>query len=255
MLAFWPEVIRSLFDALNPGVIVEVGSEHGKTLERVLGWAHDHDAIVHSVDPAPRYDVEAWKAKHLQLRVHELPSLVALSAIGAMDAVLIDGDHNYFTVHAELELIETRHRQLDAPLPIILLHDVGWPYGRRDLYYDPKRIPAEHRHPFAQGGVHPTEKGLVPHGINGHLWHARDEGGAKNGVLTAVEDYLKTTSESYLFAKVPAVYGLGILLPETRAQLAPEAHRLVDTWATVEVERFIERLEMARIAMMTGARG
>lgn len=255
MLAFWPEVIRSLFEALKPGVVVEVGSEHGKTLERVLGWAAEHDALVHSIDPAPRFDVDVWSADHPQLRVHQLPSLVALSAIGAMDVVLIDGDHNYFTVRGELELIETCHRQLDLPPPTILLHDVGWPYGRRDLYYDPKRIPVENRHPFGRGGVHPTEKGLVPHGINGHLWHAREEGGPKNGVLTAVEDFLSSSKEPYLFAKVPAVYGLGILLHETRAQLAPDARRLVETWATPEVELFIERLEMARIAMMTGATG
>ena len=25
-----------------------------------------------------------------------------------------------------------------APLPVLVLHDVGWPYGRRDLYYDPR---------------------------------------------------------------------------------------------------------------------
>ena len=34
------------------------------------------------------------------------------------------------------------------PLPLLVLHDVGWPYGRRDLYYDPDDIPASTASPW-----------------------------------------------------------------------------------------------------------
>ena len=44
-------------------------------------------------------------------------------------------------------------REAGAPLPVCFLHDVGWPYGRRDLYYAPERIPEEFRQPWAQKGL------------------------------------------------------------------------------------------------------
>ncbi|MEM6786676.1 MAG: class I SAM-dependent methyltransferase [Myxococcota bacterium] len=265
LLAFWSDVLRPLFDALEPRVVVEIGSEHGKTLARVLEWvrvrasepASPQPTVVHSVDPAPRYDVAAWQAAHPSLRVHRQPSLEVLAEVGPADVVLVDGDHNYYTVRRELALIEQIHREAPGapPPPAVFLHDVGWPYARRDLYYEPTRIPEAHRHPWARGGVHPTEKELVPHGMNAHLCHARIEGGPANGVLTAVEDHLAESTVAYRTARVPAAFGLAILVPVARAPEGTDAARRIATWATPEVERFIERLEMARIAMLTGARG
>ena len=74
-----------------------------------------------------------------------------------MDAALIDGDHNWYTVYNELRLLAR-----GAPGPparrcrVLILHDVGWPYGRRDLYYDARaRSPTEFRQPYAPGGMQP----------------------------------------------------------------------------------------------------
>lgn len=257
MLPFFSDVIAPLFERLKPRTIVEVGSESGKTTARLLAWARDNEAVVQAVDPAPGFDVEAWQREHGERFVfHRLPSLVALGAIDAPDAVLIDGDHNYYTVSAELSVIEARAAEIGVSMPLVLLHDVGWPYGRRDLYYDPKSIPPEHRHPFAQKGIDPTKKRLVESGgINGHLFNAVEEGGPRNGVLTAVEDYLKQTSRGFVVARIPAAWGLAILLPIERADACPEARAFVEAWRVPEIERFIERLEMARVAMITGARG
>ena len=52
---------------------------------------------------------------------------------------MIDGDHNYFTVREELRLIGERAQ--GAALPLLLFHDVGWPHGRRDDYFDAGAIP------------------------------------------------------------------------------------------------------------------
>ena len=54
---------------------------------------------------------------------------------------MIDGDHNYFTVSEELRLIG--ERAPGAELPLLLFHDVCWPHGRRDDYFDPEQIPAD----------------------------------------------------------------------------------------------------------------
>ena len=252
MLAFWPEVIRPLLEALAPDAIVEIGSESGKTTRLLIDLARQQGFRVHAVDPAPMFDPEAWRREAGGcFWFHRLPSLVALAALEAVDAVLIDGDHNWYTVFNELELIEVRCHDLAQPLPLVLLHDVAWPYGRRDLYYEPELIPAEHRQPWARRGISPTEAELLPEGgYNAHLCNALREGGPRNGVLTAVEDYLAKSKERFVTARIPAVFGLQILLPAARAEAQPELARLVGAWAVPEVERFIDRLEMARLSMM-----
>ena len=254
MLAFWPDVVRPLLRALEPKTIVEIGSESGKTTLRLLELAREIGATVHAVDPAPLFDVDAWRRDHGEhLVLHLKPSLAVLDQLGPFDAVLIDGDHNWYTVYNELRLVERRSRELGAAMPLILLHDVAWPYGRRDLYYQPESIPEADRQPYARRGISPTESELLDQGgYNAHLCNAEREGGPRNGVLTAVEDYLKQSQQQYLVARIPAAFGLGILLPAQLAAERPQLERLVKAWTVAEVERFIGRLEMARIAVMTG---
>jgi SAM-dependent methyltransferase len=256
MLAFWPDVLAPLLTALSPTDIVEVGCESGKTTARLLGLAETIDATVHGIDPAPGFDVHAWQREHgLRFRFHRLPSLVALSAVAHFDAVLIDGDHNWYTVFHELKLIESLSADRGHSFPLVLLHDVAWPYGRRDLYYDPDAIPAEHRQPYARRGISPTASELLADGsggFNAKLCNALHEGGPKNGVLTAVDDFIAQSDQPIELVTIPAAFGLGILLPARLAERRPEVARLVRAWAPAEIRRFIERLELARIAMMTG---
>ena len=68
--------------------------------------------------------------------------------IDRADAVLIDGDHNWHTVYNELKIVDEFQ-----VWPITLLHDIDWPYGRRDVYYDPSTVPAEYRQPHVKAGL------------------------------------------------------------------------------------------------------
>ena len=253
MLAFWPEIIHPLLQELDPKHIVEIGSEEGKTTRLLLQFAQSRGAVVHAVDPGPVFDVAAWQKQYGEtFDFHRLPSLVALCAIERFDAVLIDGDHNWFTVFNELQLIERRALDATRPMPLILLHDVAWPYGRRDLYYAPDAIPAEHRQPWAKKGISPTRSELLDQGgLNAKMCNALREGGKRNGVLTAVEDYLAQTMFRFQLVVIPAVFGLAILLPEPLAADKPMLAARVRAWAVPEVGRFLERMEMARIAMLT----
>ncbi len=256
MLPFWPDVVRPLLEALAPSSVVEIGAEHGKMTRRLVELCAPRGAVVHAVDPAPLFDVAAWEKELAPtLRVHRAKSLDALPSIERFDAVLIDGDHNWYTVLAELRLVERLARERGHEQPLVLLHDVAWPYGRRDLYYDPESIPAEHLRPFAKRGISPVASELCEAGgMNAHLCNALVEGGPRNGVLTAVEDYLAETAQELSFARIPAAFGLGILLPRSRSAASPELEALVAPWTSPAVSGFIDKLETARIAMLTGAR-
>ncbi len=151
-------------------------------------------------------------------RVHVIKSnsLDALASSGPIsptsqfDCVLIDGDHNWYTVFSELRLIH--ERGLLRPGGFIFLHDVDWPYGRRDLYYQPETIPAEFRHPFAQKGIIRGQSSLAEvGGFNSHFMNAWQEGGPKNGVLTAIEDFIAQHPNDYRFFRIRYQWGLGVL--------------------------------------------
>ena len=140
------------------------------------------------------------------LSLEEIPKLP-----GPFDCILIDGDHNWFTVFNELKAIEERGLLNNGGT--IFFHDVGWPYGRRDLYYQPETIPAAFRHPYARKGIVHGKSELSPDGgQNAAFCNAEMEGGEKNGVLTAVEDFLKTAREEYWLFRFNDECGLGVLV-------------------------------------------
>ncbi len=128
--------------------------------------------------------------------------------------MIIDGDHNYFTVSEELRLVAER-AAVTGRMPLILLHDIGWPLARRDSYHAPERIPAEHRQPLAEPALLvPGEPGAGERGLY-YRSAAAHEGGPRNGVLTAVEDFLADRDELRL-AIMPPFFGLGVVW-DTRA--------------------------------------
>ena len=140
--------------------------------------------------------------------MHRAPSLNALSTITNPDAVLIDGDHNWYTVFHELQVLDHKCKHW----PVTLHHDVGWPYGRRDMYYEPSRIPVDYRQPFARSGIVYGQSALAAGEINDSLLNARHEGGPRNGVLTAIEDFMESTQRDLELFAAPGPSGLGLLI-------------------------------------------
>jgi hypothetical protein len=249
MLAFWPEILYPALSELQPDAIVEIGAESGKTTRLLIECARMYGGSVTSIDPAPRFDAESWQREYgPSFKMLRGRSLEMIPLLDRCAAVLVDGDHNWYTVYNELLAIEQRTSILGLPMPVVFLHDIGWPYGRRDLYYDPESIPAAYRHPYARKGIHPASSSLVDEGgINAHLHNAEHEGGPRNGVLSATEDFLEKTSQALDFVRIPAAFGLGILIPAHLEIQSKSAWDALHVWANPKLERFIARLEIARI--------
>ena len=208
VVRFWDFAVLPLLAARAPKRIIEIGSRDGGHTRLIAQWAAAHEATLHVVDPQPNFDVDAYTSEWPgHLRIHRDLSLDALSTIGPADMILLDGDHNWYTVINELREIE----RINADWPLVLMHDVGWPYGRRDMYYQPETIPVEHRHPYRKGGLRRFHSALGDHGGNSSVLRAEHEGGPHNGVLTAVEDFLSQTDRELLLFARPGVGGLGII--------------------------------------------
>ena len=223
MWRYWDEVIEPVLSAGAVRTIVEIGAANGLNTARLVEWAAANGAVVHVIDPKPQFDVEDVERRFQEAFVmHRARSLEALPALEPPDAALIDGDHNWYTVNHELRLLERMSRQW----PITFLHDVGWPYGRRDMYYDPDTVPTDFRQPYERSGLIFGRSRLSSNGGNVKLANAAHEGGDRNGVLTAVEDFMDESEHELELFAVQGPNGLGLLLD--RAGLETDAGRVVE---------------------------
>jgi predicted O-methyltransferase YrrM len=115
----------------------EIGASFGLTSDEILKVP---DISYTIIDPCLDADLALKYAGDARVAVKQSNSLDALPNLdGAYDCILIDGDHNWYTVFNELRLI--RERGLLRRGGMIFFHDVERPYGRRDMYYQPDTIP------------------------------------------------------------------------------------------------------------------
>ncbi len=193
--------------------ICEIGARTGTSTDCLLKLPTTSHTII---DPCIDEDLGAKYSHDERVRVVRANSLDALADEGRIepgtvfDTILIDGDHNWYTVYNELRLID--ERGLLRPGGFVFLHDVDWPYARRDLYFQPDTIPAQFRHAFAQKGMIRGQSNLAESGgLNDDLMNAVEEGGERNGVLTAIEDFLALHPGKYRFFRIRYQWGLGVL--------------------------------------------
>ena len=238
------ELWLPILDAARPSSIIEVGAYAGDVTRILLDWVGGSGVRIYSIDPDPQPELVRLAEDHAGLELVRAPSLEALPELPAADAVIIDGDHNYYTVSHELRQVESRaladERRRD--LPLIICHDAGWPHGRRDVYYTPELIPPEQRQPTVEGGfLHPEDPGLHPGGLP-YRWPALEEGGPRNGVMTAIEDFVHARDGLNL-AVVPAFFGLAVIWPRSAAW----SERVAGLLAEWDGNPLLARLEANRV--------
>src|ERR1700761_7436273 len=127
MFPFWELAVGPVLDAVGARRVVEIGALRGEhtvlMLER-LG----PDTELHVIDPVPEFDPGLHEARLPgQYIFHRGISHKVLPELPAGGGALVDGDHNWYTVYNELKQLSDAARRDDAPLPILILHDVLWP--------------------------------------------------------------------------------------------------------------------------------
>jgi tetratricopeptide (TPR) repeat protein len=115
------------------------------------------------------------------------------------------------------------------------------------MYYNPAAIPLEHLQPnTSEKGLTLDNDGVIEGGFrgDGDTAFALKEGGPKNGVRTAIEDFLKDHPELH-FEVVPAVLGLGVIYSSN----APWAKQLSALFQPYTNAAFLERIERNRLRL------
>jgi hypothetical protein len=179
---FWEWALKPLLRFNGASRILEIGASFGGNTEKLLKDLPQ--ARIAIIDPCFDDDLVARYSDESRVVVHKGRSLEVLPDLsGEYDAILMDGDHNYYTVYNELNLIAKR--TLLAENGFILLHDMGPPYGRKDMFYDRDAVPPEAK-----------------------------ASGRPEGVRTAVEAFMSGAPEPYRLLVWRAQHGLGCLVRE-----------------------------------------
>lgn len=188
--------------------VCEIGASLGEGTAMLVSVPGVKDTVI---DPCLDCDLAEKFSGNSGVSVRKGTSLEILPRLDeAFDCILIDGDHNWYTVYQELKTISSR--QLLRPGGIIFFHDVEWPWGRRDMYYQPELIPSTYVHDWQQKGLVRGKSELSEEAkSHDYFKKATHEGGPRNGVLTAIEDFLQEHKGEYRFFRVHAGCGLGVM--------------------------------------------
>ncbi|MCM3616821.1 class I SAM-dependent methyltransferase [Sutcliffiella horikoshii] len=219
MNRYWSNIVEPILNYRSAKSIIEIGVAGGHNTKNLIEYCSKKSSKYIGIDPFPLINIDDLKNKHDFITFYKDISLNALPQIDEFDVLLIDGDHNWYTVFNELKIIESKVKNTNQ-FPLIFLHDISWPYGRRDMYYNPDIIPRGYRKPYAKLGIEKGKSRLKDspknrsNSINRHLNNALYEGGTQNGVLTAIEDFLKSTTMPVGFEKIDLFHGLGVLFPK-----------------------------------------
>jgi hypothetical protein len=206
MTVFFQRFTGPLIRSFNDPRVLEVGASVGKHTDLILSIDTVELVIV---DPCLDKPLDLIHGGNERVTVHKALSLDGLREVdGDFDCIIIDGDHNWFTVINELRIIE--ERGLLRNCGVILFHDVCWPYARRDMYYQLETIPEEFRQPCRKSGVVRGKSELQQDGMNAEVFNAEHEGGSRNGVLTAIEDFM-SECDLHRFFIHREQHGFGVL--------------------------------------------
>jgi len=164
--------------------VCEIGASLGEGTDMLVSVPTVRATVV---DPCLDCDLREKYADNPRVSIRKGTSLEQLPELdGAFDCILIDGDHNWYTVYEELRTIS--QRKLLRAGGVLFFHDVEWPWGRRDMYYQPETIPVQYL----------------------HSWEER--GGVVRGKSElSIEDFWNEHRNEYRFFRVRAGSGLGVM--------------------------------------------
>lgn len=241
----WIDIVKPLLEYIQARNLLEIGADQGDHTRLLIQYCDSLNGNLTIIEPALSSPLQEIINHSQRATLHNARSCEALPLLAApVDAVLLEGDLNYHTVYGDLLGIEGLCKRCNAPFPVIFFKGSSWPYGRRDMYYAPDMIPAEARHAYAYKGMTPWSSSLQQGMINAPFANVEREGGERNGVLTAAEDFVKVSEFPLHLFTLPLFYGLGIIY----AQDSPAKKYIeLNIQPPPALALFLETSEIARI--------
>jgi hypothetical protein len=216
---FWDGVLAPYLETAQPRMMLLAGRGGDGLTARLLEATGQAASVLHIADPDPDFDVAATRQLYGdRLTLHRAPARDVVGLLAVPDLLLIDADPNWYSVHAVLHAAAAQAARLSRHFPVTLVGNTGWPYGRRDGYGDPAAIPAGFRQPHERAGVRPDTTLLCgAGGLFSDQYHAVGEHEPRNGVMTAVEDFIAAQGGAVLAASLKLFCGVTVIYPSEAA--------------------------------------
>lgn len=200
----WEDIMFNFFDlSIIPTFlsrfkvkkILIIGLSNERILNEIIPYYIDNECLLYGIDSKINLNtifkeyIELDENLKSNLKYYAEDSLTILPKLNQFDAIFIDDDSNWYTLYNELNIIKKNN----SNFPNVFICNNKYPYKRRDAYTNPKKIPKENineysdEFPIFYKEDNETKYTMVKDG----LYHAIDKDTPKNGVLTAIEDFLK----------------------------------------------------------------
>jgi len=241
---FWIDIVKPLLCELNAKHLLEIGAETGEHTWLLLQYCDSYDANLTIIEPVVTPSLQEVVNNSARTFLYAEKSLEALPRVNVpIDVVMLEGDLNYYSVRGDLLGIdELSHRQ-NIPFPLVLVRSMSWPYARRDMYYDPGNLPKDTMHDHEKSGMTPWTSQLKEMMINYPFENAKHEGEPKNGVWTAVEDFIAGSNLPLKFFLLPSNNGLGVIyLENSKAEQFINQNLVIPE----KIRLFLETYEIVR---------
>lgn len=245
--SFWPvfEIALKTF----PGDVVEIGADKGFVTKQFADACVRAGKAFYSIDPSPASAVDDIPGvNHMRMTSQNYFAHHGKTA----GVWIVDGDHNFQTVLMELRSIDRLVAESDA---VIFMHDIGWPSGRRDSWYNEAEAPI-HAARIADGWTVSLDAGDIVKtrdgiGMGGVAAVEIVEGSQANGVMTALEAFLATPEGAkWEMRWTPIFFGFGMLVKKDSALVA-ENRELLDIFQAFErVRPVLAALEFNRLRLL-----
>ena len=185
-------IIPTILNVFKVKNIVICGISDRIPLNMILGYCKDNGASYTAIDSKDSLEKNFIKGDILK----------ELSKLNNYDAIFIDSNPNWYHVYNELKLVKQNNKEF----PLVFIYNNIFPHKRRDSYINPDIIPDKFRNEYSRELVF---KGIS---IRDSFYHAIEENTPKNGVQTAIEDFLSVNNSIGLM-DINFVNGLDILYP------------------------------------------
>lgn len=172
------DVLPIIFNEFKVSNIIISGNQDNDVIKYVLNYCKHNNVLCNVID---------FQEEYSKKDIGEC-SFDYLSKLNNYDAIFLNGDANWYVLFNELKNIKQNNNEF----PLVFISNNIFPYKRRDSYINPNLIPKEYRHDFSKFLIYNYEGTEIQ--ISDGLFHANEENTPKNGVLTAIEDFISENS-------------------------------------------------------------
>ncbi|WP_406535128.1 hypothetical protein [Methanobrevibacter sp.] len=187
------DIIPIILNRFKVKNIIISGTSDKETIKQILEYCNTSSSSYIAIDSLDDSDEDIIKEHTLDV----------LPYFNDYEAIFLNDDPNWYTIYNELKII----KQNNAEFPLVFIGNNIFPHKRRDSYIDPNIIPEEFVNDCSQ---YFNYKNIL---IEDGFFHAIDENTPKNGVLTAIEDFI-SENPSIGIMNIKLLNGTTILYPK-----------------------------------------